>query len=97
MTHKYIKKKSGIFMFWSAECSYLRAEGFFCSLCVLYHLYRGLWRDELHFLIQKNKINFTAVYFVQFLVIKTLDSKLDPDPYPEPDPLLGKMLDPDPH
>jgi hypothetical protein len=27
------------------------------------------------------------------LVIKTLDSELDPDPEPQ----LGKMLDPDPH
>jgi hypothetical protein len=29
----------------------------------------------------------------KFLVIKTLDSELDPDPKPQ----LGKMLDPDPH
>ena len=34
---------------------------------------------------------FTAVNFFQFLVIKTLDSELDPDPE------LGKLLDPYPH
>jgi hypothetical protein len=27
---------------------------------------------------------FSAVNFFQFLVIKTLDSERDPDPYPEP-------------
>ncbi len=36
---------------------------------------------------------FTAVSLFQFLVIKTLDSELNPDP----DPQLEKMLDPDPH
>jgi hypothetical protein len=30
------------------------------------------------------------------LVIKTLDSELDPNPDPYQDPQLGKMLDPDP-
>jgi hypothetical protein len=37
------------------------------------------------------------MFFILFLVIKTLDSELDPDFYPDPDPKLGKMLDPDPH
>jgi hypothetical protein len=41
------------------------------------------------------KKSFTALIFFQFLVIKTLDSELDPDPYP--DLQLGEMLDPDPH
>ncbi len=35
MTHKN-RKKYRIFMFWSAGCSLLRAEGFSCSLGVLY-------------------------------------------------------------
>ncbi len=35
------------------------------------------------------------MYFFQFLVIKPLDSELDPDL--DPDPQLGKMLDLDPH
>ncbi len=30
------RKKYRIFMFWSAGCSLLRAEGFSCSLCVFY-------------------------------------------------------------
>jgi len=30
------RKKYRIFMFWSARCSLLRAEGFSCSLGVLY-------------------------------------------------------------
>jgi hypothetical protein len=37
---------------------------------------------------------FTAVNFGQFLVIKTLDSEVDPEL--DPDQQLGKMLDPDP-
>jgi hypothetical protein len=41
------------------------------------------------------KKSFTAAHFFQLLVIKTLDSELDPDPYPGPQ--LGKMLDPDPY
>ncbi len=41
---------------------------------------------------------FSALNF-QHLIIKTLDSELDPDPYldPDPDQQSGKMLDPDPH
>jgi hypothetical protein len=37
------------------------------------------------------KKKFYSCNFFQFLVIKTLDSELDPDPQ------LGKMQDPDPH
>jgi hypothetical protein len=41
---------------------------------------------------QKILKSFAAVSFAKFLVIKTLDSELDPDPQ------LGKMdLDPAPH
>ncbi len=67
----------------------MMAEGFSCSLCVLYG---GLRISKLQFSIQNIK-KFTAVNFFQSLVIKTLDSELDPDP----DPQLGNMLDPDPH
>jgi hypothetical protein len=68
------------------------AEGFSCSLCVLYG---GLRISHLQFSIKKKFKSFTAVNFFQFLVIQTLDSKLDPDPQPHPQ--LGKMPDPDPH
>jgi hypothetical protein len=76
-------------MFRSAGCSFLRAEGFSCSLCVLY---RGLGITKLQFLSKKYQI-FSSVNIFQFLVIKILDSELDPDTYPQ----LGKMLDPDPY
>ncbi len=56
------------FMFWSAECSLLRAEGFFCSFDVLYG---GLGTGKLYFLIQI--FFFSAVNFFQYLFIKTLD------------------------
>jgi hypothetical protein len=41
---------------------------------------------------------FPAVIFFLFLVIKTLELKLDPDPHwdLDPDPQLEKMLDPQP-
>jgi hypothetical protein len=42
----------------------------------------------LQFLIKKD--TFVVIFFLQFLVIKTLD----PDPEPDPDSL--EMLDPDP-
>ncbi len=65
----------------------MRAEGFSCSLCVLYG---GLGITKLEFFIKKNIQFFSAVNVFQFLVIKTLDSELDPDPNSQ----LGKMLDP---
>jgi hypothetical protein len=43
-------KKYRIFLFWSAGCSLLRAEGFSCSLWVLYG---GLRISKLQFSIQK--------------------------------------------
>ncbi len=61
MTHKY-RKMSKIFMFLSAVCSLLRAEGFSCSLGVLYG---GLGISKLQFLIKKIeiKIKFPAINF----------------------------------
>jgi hypothetical protein len=63
-------------MFWSAGRSFLRAEGFSCSFCVLYG---GLGISKLQFFIKKNINFFSAVNFFQFLVIKTLDLELDPE------------------
>jgi hypothetical protein len=62
MTHKN-RKKSRIFMFLSTECSLFRAEGFFCSLGVLYG---SLGISELQFLIKKIEIKFPAINFFQF-------------------------------
>jgi hypothetical protein len=39
------------------------------------------------------KINASAVNFFSIFALKTLDPELDLDPEPQ----LGKMLDPDPH
>ncbi len=65
----------------------MRAEGFFYNLDILYG---GCGIGKLQFLIKKNKKNFPAVIFFQFLVIKPLDpdwiriglqpQTLDPDP-----------------
>ncbi len=70
------------FMFWSAGCSFLRAEVIFCNSDVLYG---GLVIDPKIFNF------FSTVNYFQFLVIKTLDTDLirigiqpkmlDPDPY----------------
>ncbi len=66
-------------MFLSAGCSLLRAEDFSCSLC---DLYVDLKIGKLQFFDPKNiRKSFTAVNFFRFVVIKTLDSKLDPDPH----------------
>ncbi len=66
-------------MFWSAGCSLFGAEGFSCSLCVLY---RGQGTTKLQFFIKKIQIFLSALNFSQFLVIKNLD--LDPEPHPDP-------------
>ncbi len=50
----------------------MRAEGFSCSLNVLFG---GIYRDK-----QIAKNNFSCKVF-QFVVIKTLDPDLDPDRY----------------
>jgi hypothetical protein len=57
------KKKSRIFMFLSTRCSLLRAEGFSCSLGVLYGV---LGISKLHILIKKIEIKFPAINFFQF-------------------------------
>jgi hypothetical protein len=61
MTHKN-RKKSKIFMFLSTGCSLLTAEGFSCSLSVLYG---GLGISKLQFLIKKIEIKFPAINFFQ--------------------------------
>jgi hypothetical protein len=63
----------------------LRAEGFSCSLCVLYG---GLWIKNLQFSILKKKL--TAVVF------KTLDSELDPA-FRNRILIDEALLDPDPN
>jgi hypothetical protein len=67
MTHKN-RKKSRIFMFLSTGCSLLRAEGFSCSLGVLYG---GLGISKLKFLIIE--IKFPAINFFPILGHQTLD------------------------
>ncbi len=51
-----------IFMFWSAGCSFLRAEGFSCSLCVLY----GGLGITIAIFIKKYPIFFSCKFFSSF-------------------------------
>ncbi len=74
-------------MFLSTGYSLLRAEGFSCSLGILYG---GLGISKLKFLIKKIEIKFPAINFFQFSVIKTWIRIRNLDPQ------LEKMLDPDP-
>jgi hypothetical protein len=67
------RQKKRNFMFGIAGC--FGAEGFSYSLGVLY---RGLRISKLQF-DQKNFI-FQLEFFILFLVIKILDTELDPDP-----------------
>jgi hypothetical protein len=60
-------------MFLSTGCSLLRAEGFSCSLSVLYG---GLEISKLQFLIKKIEIKFPAINFFSILGHQILD----PDP-----------------
>jgi|LakMenEpi03Aug12_release.lakeMendotaPanAssembly.Ray.scaffolds.fasta_scaffold1027594_1 hypothetical protein len=77
ITHKNIKVTN--FHVWSAGCSLLKAEGFSCSLNVLYG---GLGISKLQF------VCLFVVNLFKFLVVKTLDQDadrfqpkmLDPDP-----------------
>jgi hypothetical protein len=62
MTHKN-RKKSRIFMVLSTICSLLMAEGFSCSLGVLY---RGLEISKLQLLLKIIEIKFPAIIFFQF-------------------------------
>jgi hypothetical protein len=57
-------------MFLSARCSLLRAEGFSCSLDVLYG---GLGISKLQFLFNKISNLFSSCVIFKFLVIKTLE------------------------
>ncbi len=59
-------------MFWSAGCSLLRAEGFSCSLDVLY---RGQGISKWQFLINKIKIKFPTVNFFQPAIRKNAGSR----------------------
>ncbi len=61
----------------STGCSLLRAEGFSCSLGVLYG---GLGISKLQFLIKKIEIKFPAINFFQFQVIKPWIRVRDPGP-----------------
>jgi hypothetical protein len=74
MTHKN-RKKSRIFIFLSigTGCSLLRAEGFSCSLGILYG---SLGISKLQFLIKKIEINSSSYKFFSILGLQTLD----PDP-----------------
>ena len=67
----------------------MRAEGFSCSLDVLYG---GLGISKMQFLIKKLFKKKFRYNFFQFLVIKTLDLDPDPDWYR----IQPKILDPDP-
>jgi hypothetical protein len=60
-------------MFLSTGCSLLRAEGFSCSLGVLYG---GLGISKLQFFIKKIESKFPAINFFSILGHQTLD----PDP-----------------
>jgi hypothetical protein len=55
-------------MFLSTGCSILRAEGFSCSLGVLYG---GLGISKLQFLINKIEIKFPALIFFSILGYQT--------------------------
>ncbi len=59
----YPEKKWINFIYWSAGCSLLRAEGFSCSLDVLYE---GLGISKLQFLIKKRKKQIFPVFFSIF-------------------------------
>jgi hypothetical protein len=61
MTHKNIKMLIN-FIVCSAECSLLRAEGFSCSLDVLFG---GLGISKLKIFIEKRYKNFRCI-FIQF-------------------------------
>jgi hypothetical protein len=90
MTHKK-RKKSRIFMFLSTGCSLLRAEGFSCSLGVLYG---GLGISKLQFFIKKIEIKFPVLNFLNFRSSNPgYGSGIR---IRNPDPQLEKMLDPDP-
>ncbi len=57
------RKPSINFIFWSADCSLLRTEGFSCSLDVLY---RGLVIIKLQFLIKNRNKILSCIFFSIF-------------------------------
>jgi hypothetical protein len=77
-------------MFLSTGCSLLRAEGFSCSLAVLYG---GLEISKLQFLIKKIEIKFPAINFFNF----RSSNPGSGSGIRNPDPQLEKMLDPGPY
>jgi hypothetical protein len=83
-------------MFLSTGCSLLRAEGFSCSLGILYG---GLGISKLQFLIKKMEIKFPAINFFQYRSSNPRSGS--GIGIRDPDPQLEKMLDldpyPDPH
>jgi hypothetical protein len=88
------RKKYRIFMFWNAGCSLLRAEGFSCSLGVLYW---DLEIRKLQFLIKKIKIKIASCKF--FFNFRSSSNPVSGSRIRirNPHPQLEKMLDPDPH
>ncbi len=83
------------FHVWSAGCSHFRAEGFFCSLEILYG---GLGIGKLFFHPKKFFFCFSSTFFSTF-GHKNPGSRMDP--YPDPDwiriGIQPEMLDPDPY
>jgi hypothetical protein len=87
-----IEKNTEFSCFESAGGSLLRAEGFSCSLGVLYG---GLGISKLQFLIKKIKIKVSAVNFFNFRSSNPGSGSVIR--IRNPDPQLGKRLDPDPY
>ncbi len=76
-------------MFWNADCSLLRAQGFSCGLDILYG---GLEISKLqYFFDQKNNKKIFSYKFFPILVIKTLN----PDCIRIRIGIQPKMLEPD--
>ncbi len=95
MTHKN-RESPEFSCFLSTGCSLLRAEGFSCSLGVLYG---GLGISKLQFLIKIIEIKFPAINFFKFQVIKPWIRIRDPDPgsgsgirIRKPDPESGSAI-----
>ncbi len=70
----------------------MRAEGFSCSLGVLYG---GLGISKLHFLIKNIEIKFPDINFFNFR--SSNPGSGSEVRIRDPDPQLEKMLDPDPY
>ncbi len=80
MTHKSIKKIKNL-MFWSAGCSLLRAEGFFCNFMEDLGLVNGcFWSKKINFLISC-KFFFKFWSSKPWIRIGIQPKMLDPDPF----------------